>query len=196
MDPAERRRDILDHARDLFAERPFGEVTTADIAQASGVTRALVHHYCGGVRDIFITVATELGAAMATVRRHGIEMPFEERVAANGTAYLDVVEHNRQLWLAIMAHVVSDTDALNLLRAGVELNIERMIAVHSDVMTDTPETRFSLRAYIGLMTVAVREWLTGRATRAQTEALITSMLIAIVRDGVPAVEAASARPAA
>ena len=196
MDPTERRRDILDHARDLFAERPFGEVTTADIAHASGVTRALVHHYCGGVRDIFITVATELGAALSTVRTHGVEMPFEERVFANADAYLDVVEANRQLWLAIMAHVVADSDALDLLRAGIELNIERMIELHSDVLTDSPETRVCLRAYIGFMTIAVREWLAGKARRDQTQALISQIMIAVVRQGVPAFEAATIRPAA
>jgi len=189
MDPTARRRDILDHARDLFAERSYGDVTTADIARAAGVTRALVHHYCGGVHDIFLTVAAEFGATMARVRNHGLEMPFEERVAANCSAYLDVVEENSHLWLAIMGQVIPDSDALELLRAGIELNIERMIHLNADVLRDTPETRVCLRAYVGFLTIAVREWLSGRATREQTEQLLTTMLIAIVREGVPAVQA-------
>ncbi len=190
MDPTARRRDILDHARDLFAERSYGDVTTADIARAAGVTRALVHHYCGGVHDIFLTVAAEFGAMQATVRNHGLEMPFEERVQANCVAYLDVVEQNTHLWLAIMGQVIPDSDALELLRAGIELNIERVIELNADVLSDTPETRVCLRAYIGFMTIAVREWLAGRATREQTERLMTTMLIAVVREGVPSVQAA------
>jgi AcrR family transcriptional regulator len=188
MDPTARRREILDHARDLFAERSYGDVTTADIARAAGVTRALVHHYCGGVHDIFLTVAAEFGATMASVRNHGLEMPFEERVAANCSAYLDVVEQNSHLWLAIMGQVIPDSDAVELLRAGIELNIERMINLHSDVLRDTPETRVCLRAYIGFMTIAVREWLGGRATREQTERLLTTMLISVVHEGVAAIE--------
>lgn len=191
MDPTARRRDILEHARDLFAERSYGEVTTADIARAAGVTRALVHHYCGGVHDIFLTVAAEFGATMASVRNHGLEMPFEERVAANCVAYLDVVERNTHLWLAIMGQVVPDSDALELLRAGIELNIERIIQLNADMLHDTPETRVCLRAYIGFMTVAVREWLAGHATREQTERLLITMMIAIVRQGVPAVQTAA-----
>jgi AcrR family transcriptional regulator len=190
MDPTARRRDILDHARVLFAERSYGDVTTADIARAAGVTRALVHHYCGGVHDIFLTVAGEFGAMQATVRSHGLEMPFEERVVANCTAYLDVVERNKHLWLAIMGQVIPDSDAIELLRVGIERNIERMIQLHSDVLQDTPETRVCLRSYVGFMTVAVREWLAGRATRAQTERLMTTTLIAVVRESVPAVQAA------
>jgi hypothetical protein len=64
-----------------------------------------------------------------------------------------------------------------------------MIELHADVLHDTPETRVCLRAYIGLMTIAVREWLGGRATRDQTERLLTTMLTATVRQGVPAVQA-------
>jgi AcrR family transcriptional regulator len=189
MDPTARRRDILEHARDLFAERSYGDVTTADIARAAGVTRALVHHYCGGVHDIFLTVAAEFGATMASVRNHGLEMPFEERVAANCTAYLDVVEENSHLWLAIMGQVIPDSAGVELLRAGIELNIERMININADVLQDTPVTRVCLRAYIGLMTIAVREWLAGRATRAQAERLLITALIATVRESVPAVQA-------
>jgi hypothetical protein len=40
------------------------------------------------------------------------------------------------------------------------------------------------------MTVAVREWLAGRATRTQTELLLTTVFISTVRE-VPAVEAAA-----
>lgn len=189
MDPTARRRDILEHARDLFAARSYGEVTTADIARAAGVTRALVHHYCGGVHDIFLTVAAEFGAMQAAVRNHGLEMPFEERVAANCVAYLDVVEENSHLWLAIMGQVIPDSDGVELVRAGIELNIERMIHLHADVLEDTPQTRVCLRAYIGFMTIAVREWLAGRSTRAQTEQLMTTTLIAVVRESVPAVQA-------
>lgn len=191
MDPTARRREILDHARDLFAERSYGDVTTADIARAAGVTRALVHHYCGGVHDIFLTVAAEFGATMASVRNHGLEMPFEERVRANCVAYLDVVEDNTHLWLAIMGQVIPDSDALELLRAGIELNIERIIELNADVLRDTPQTRVCLRAYIGFMTIAVREWLGGRASRRQTEELMTTTLIAVVRQSVPAVHAAA-----
>jgi AcrR family transcriptional regulator len=189
MDPTARRRDILEHARDLFAERSYGDVTTADIARAAGVTRALVHHYCGGVYDIFLTVAAEFGATMASVRSHGLEMPFEERITANCVAYLDVVEENSHLWLAIMGQVIPDSAGVELLRAGIELNIERMINVNADVLQDTPETRVCLRAYVGFMTIAVREWLAGRATRAQTERLLITALIATVRESVPAVQA-------
>jgi hypothetical protein len=50
-----------------------------------------------------------------------------------------------------------------------------------------------LRAYTGLVQVAVSDWLGGdRATRAQVHALMTRGLLALVREVVPAVGEASA----
>jgi hypothetical protein len=88
-----------------------------------------------------------------------------------------------------MGQVIPDSAGVELLRAGIELNIERMIIMNADVLQDTPETRVCLRAYIGLMTIAVREWLAGRATRAQAERLLITALIATVRESLPAVQA-------
>ena len=52
LDPAQRREQILDAANALFAERPYDEVSIADIANAAGVARGLVHHYFRGRREV------------------------------------------------------------------------------------------------------------------------------------------------
>jgi AcrR family transcriptional regulator len=44
MAPEERRRHIIETAHGLFAERPYTEVSTQDIADAAGVARSLAHH--------------------------------------------------------------------------------------------------------------------------------------------------------
>ena len=67
LPPAQRRSQILEHARRLFAQRPYQEVSSADIAREAGVTRALVHHYFGGVRDVYLVVVGEMAAAGAEI---------------------------------------------------------------------------------------------------------------------------------
>src|SRR3954451_8344291 len=92
--PELRRQHILDVARELFSERPYTTVTTADIAEAAGVARSLVHHYFGGVSEVFLAGIADGGAALSDVRTAGIETPFEERVAFNIGAALDVIGAN------------------------------------------------------------------------------------------------------
>ncbi|MFN8174218.1 MAG: helix-turn-helix domain-containing protein [Solirubrobacteraceae bacterium] len=193
LPPAERRSQILEHARRLFAQRPYQEVSSADIAREAGVTRALVHHYFGGVRDVYLVVVGEMAAAGAEIPGPRPGVGRRRRVAENIAAWLDVVEANREAWLATAGHgdAIADQHVRDLLAAGTEAAVDRMIAANADLVSDTPATRFALRSFMGLGRSAIREWLTGGATRAQVEALLVASFLDIVERGVPRVEAAS-----
>src|SRR3954468_13220523 len=57
--PAERRRQIIDAARELYADRPYDQVSTAELAAAAGVARGLINHYFGDKRELFLEVMRE-----------------------------------------------------------------------------------------------------------------------------------------
>src|SRR4051794_5196104 len=166
--PDARRRAIVHAARGLFAERPYGEVTTADIAEAAGVARSLVHHYFGGIREVFLGVIAEGGAALSDVRTAGPETPFDERVAHNVAAALDVVGANRATWLAGAGHgaQLAAPRLQERVEATIERNIQRTLEVNSDMIDDPPAARLALRCHNAFSTAATRAWLTGAATRA------------------------------
>lgn len=56
----ERRQQILAAARRLFCDRPYSEVSMADLASAAGVTRGLLHHYFGAKRYLYLEVTRQL----------------------------------------------------------------------------------------------------------------------------------------
>ena len=60
LDYDERRQLILDAARRLFCQRPYSEVSMADLAEAAGVARGLLHHYFGSKRDLYLAVMRDL----------------------------------------------------------------------------------------------------------------------------------------
>jgi AcrR family transcriptional regulator len=172
--PDDRRQEILDAARQLFAQRPYSGVSTAEIAEAAGVARSLVHHYFGGIRGVFLAVAAGGAAALSEARDAGPEVPFEERTAHNVAAGLDVIAANRETWLAVVGHPPdpADADIHALLVAARERNVERTLAANADLVRDTPEARFALRCFSALTIEATRTWLVGDATREETEALL------------------------
>src|SRR5438270_10525152 len=51
-----RRRQIVSVARPLFAERPYSEVSTTDIAEAAGVTHGLLTYHFGSKRNLYLAV--------------------------------------------------------------------------------------------------------------------------------------------
>ena len=175
--PEARRREIVDAARALFAERPYGTVTTADVADAAGVARSLVHHYFDGIRGVFLAVVADGAEALATVRTAGPETPLEERLTHNIAAALDVVGENRETWLAVTlgAHT-HDAQIRSIADFAMERSVERALEVNSDVISDTPATRLALRCFHAFSREATLAWLTGRATRAEVEPLLVASL--------------------
>jgi AcrR family transcriptional regulator len=178
LSPEARREHIVDAARTVFAQRPFGEVTTADVAAAAGVARSLVHHYFGGIRGVFLAVVADGAAALADVRTAGPETPLDERLAHNVAAALDVVAANRETWLAVAARSAeaSDPEIRAIAELAVERSVERALAVNGDVLEDSASARLALRCFHAFSTEATLAWVTGRATREEIEALLVRTL--------------------
>jgi len=188
--PEARRQQILDAARTLFAERPFTNVSTADVAEAAGVARSLVHHYFGGIRELLLAVIADGAAALAEMRSAGPETPLEERLARNVASGLDVVAANRETWLAVVVYGgnVDDPDIRALLNAGFEQNVARTLAINSDVISDTPTTRRALRAFNAFATEATRAWLMGECEREDTEKLLVTAFRHMLLETIPELE--------
>jgi AcrR family transcriptional regulator len=95
--PRMRRAQLLDVAMGLFERRPYDAVTLEGIAEAAGVSPALVHHYFGTKREVFLgvvvraiegfqeAIAAEPGAA------EGDRLPARDRLRAALGRYLDFV---------------------------------------------------------------------------------------------------------
>jgi AcrR family transcriptional regulator len=196
LSPDTRRGEILAAARKLFSERPYTSVSTSDVAEAAGVARSLVHHYFGGIRELFFAVVAQGGTALAELRSAGPETPLDERLAYNLAAGLDVIAANRETWLAVAVYGASidDPDIRQLVAALTDRQVDRMLTANSDVISDTPTTRHALRCFIAFATEATREWLLGEYTREETEALLVTAFRHLLLNTIPALEAGAGLP--
>jgi AcrR family transcriptional regulator len=189
MSAEDRRRHIVDTARKLFAERPYGEVSTQDIADSAGVARSLVHHYFRGIKDVFFAVAASGGSALVDQRTAGVETPLGERLAFNAGALLDVVEANRETYMAVMGQVTAvDPEVNTLLEAVRERSVERMLEANADVVRDTPQVRVVLRGFQEYAGVLIRAWLAGDLTRPQAQSAMTTGARVVMLEVVPALD--------
>lgn len=177
-------------ARHLFATRPYSDVTTADVAREAGVTRALVHHYFGGIRDLYLAVLGEMTAALVDVPGEIEGTTREERVARNISDWLDIVDAHRETWLAIAVHgmAIPDPEIRALIESGREAGISRSIEANRDLISDTPAARLAIRGFLGTQAAICAEWLAGHATREETETLLTRAFLDVVEHQIPALE--------
>jgi AcrR family transcriptional regulator len=194
LDPDVRRGEIVDAARRLFSTRPFTAVSITAIAEEAGVSRALVTHYFGGKRELFLAVLRDFGDLGRAVPRTDLDLPIEETVDRNVAAWLDFMHANREIAFAMASLASLDREPevsqmIDDMRDGI---VDRMLVNHFGQTTVPPHVRLVLRAYTGMAQVAIADWLSGeRATRAQVHALMTHALLSLMRDVLPAVGAAA-----
>ena len=61
---ADRRRQLLEVAADLFARRGFRGTTTAELAKSAGVTEPILYRHFTSKLDLFVTLIDEVGAEL------------------------------------------------------------------------------------------------------------------------------------
>ena len=199
LEPEARRRQILDSARGLFEERGYAAVSMGDVAVAAEVTRGLVHHYFGSKRELYLEVVRELLSEAPAFAPADPADSVEDMVRRNAQALLDYLAANRGLLLAIApsGDLGRDPEVAALADAARETAVDQVIFNHLGSLPGPPEARLVIRAFMGLVETASREWLFHeRATRAQVEALVAQSILALMRDALPAVVAAGERSAA
>lgn len=188
LSPDARRAEILQAAYEAFARQPYEAVSLTAIARAAGVSRALVTHYFGGKRELFLAVQRQAVDRADEQVRDARELSIEQAVERNASAWLDFAESNRGVMLPLNSYSPDDRDAegdamVTDLRDRI---VDRML-VNQFGTTDVPATtRLLLRGYTGLVEAAVADWLVhGRATREQVHAVMVKALLALVRHAAP-----------
>src|SRR4051812_25224148 len=152
LDPGQRRDQILDAAHELFAQRPYEEVSVEDIAGRAGVTRGLVHHYFGGRKEVYIGLLERLGAQREPLLRPPVGRSARARVADSVTRWLDWTDANRTIWLAAIApgEDIVDPDVRRAVAGLVRRAVAVVAARHADIAQDSPRLRYALECWTAL----------------------------------------------
>ncbi|MGN2639547.1 TetR/AcrR family transcriptional regulator [Nocardia takedensis] len=195
LEPDERRAQILACAIEMFGERPYAAVSTAELAQRAGVARGLINHYFGNKRDLYLAVARRM---VTLPRPEEMVVPtgsVRERVEASVHWLLATVAEHGNTWVKVTSHegVGDDPEVQQILDQADDAAAERMLLMVG--MGDSAhgaELRALVRAYGGLVKVAGREWIVrGTLRREQVFALLVDMLTTLVTTTMPRIDSAS-----
>ncbi|WP_373283158.1 TetR/AcrR family transcriptional regulator [Nocardia vinacea] len=192
LEPDERRAQILECAIDMFGERPYAAVSTAELAQRAGVARGLINHYFGNKRDLYLAVVRRM---VTLPRLDDMVAPTgtdRERVDASVHWLLDVISEHGSTWVKVTSHegVGDDPEVQQILDQADDAAAERMLLMVGRAdSAHSAQLRAMVRAFGGLVKVAGREWITrGALTREQVHALLSDMLMTLVTETMPKVD--------
>lgn len=110
---AERRRQILDAARVLFAERGFHATTTRDLAAAADINDALLYRYFPDKQAILRALVDEAITVLRALPRlpDQAPLPLEELLELIGTGFIGAIRDNLDLVTILISeqHALADT---------------------------------------------------------------------------------------
>lgn len=190
LEPDERRDQILACAVRLFGERPYSEVSTAELAQEAGVTRGLLHHYFGTKRGLYLEVVR---AMLLTPQIDGVVSATgstRKRVEQLVDWLLDTVLADSKTFVAVTGAegVGGDPDVEALLARADDAAARAVLEV---LGADAPSDRSSaematMRAFGQLLKGCVREHVRdGQLTRDQMRLILVESLIAVLKNVLP-----------
>jgi len=195
LEAEERRAQILRVAAQLFSERNYDAVSTADIAKAAGVARGLVNHYFRTKRELYVAVVRSMLEVPDDLFPAGADADESERNAVLADAvdrWLRTVKANRGTWLACIGAqgFGRDPELEQVLENARRQIIDQLIALAwGPPQEATPEVRALMRGYEGFVQAITADWLqNGRPARRDVQQLLVEGLIALVDEALPKLE--------
>lgn len=192
MEPDARRAEILAVARRLFGKGSFSTVSTSDIAAEAGVARALINHYFGSKRELYLEVVRQMMVIPASVSERLPPTTAEERLSICVDRWLDVVERNRDMWLSAIGSeaIGHDEEVERIMLEADEIATDRVLeaAMMSEVTAGREKLRAMIRTHSAMLKAASREWLVrGSLSRSDLHVMLTRSVLHLVNTIFPAV---------
>ncbi len=170
-----RRAQVLTTAIRLFAGRPYDQVSMEDVAAACGVSRALLYHYFGGKRGIFLA-AIEAAGERLTAPQAELSGADPDRLRAGIAAYFASVTASPDEHAMIQRAVKTEADAAAIGDATRQAFVA-VIAREIPGADRSPLAQATIRAWIGMVERAAADWLIAREP--ELDALVDPLAAAL-----------------
>lgn len=175
MPRTERRRQLLDSAREEFVARGYHNTAMDDIAERAGVSKPVLYQHFPGKMDLYLALLDTHGEALVATVRGAMESTTDnkQRVHRAMQAYFDFVDAQGEAF-----RLVFESDLRN--EPQVAERVDRVsrdcgLAIAETIMSDTgvDRQRAELLAIglTGAAEMAARRWLASKRAVPKAEAV-------------------------
>lgn len=169
----QRRRQLLDVARDVFAERGFHATSMDEIAVAAGVTKPVLYQHFPSKRSLYMELLEDVGTQLLEQLGSATESAAtgREQVEEGFAAYFHFVASNQSAFrLLFGASVRNDPDFALVAERTVGATAEAVSALIA--VPGSPEQRRVLaNALVGMAEAASRRMLADPDAESDPDAL-------------------------
>ncbi|AZG44781.1 putative HTH-type transcriptional regulator [Gordonia insulae] len=183
MSPEARRDQLVELGLDMVRDRPLEQVSIDAIAEAAGVSRALLFHYFESKQDFHVAIARAQADEMLECTEPDPRLgdPIT-MLSASMSAFVDYVSDNRKAYMAFMRGSSSADPAMREVFDQTRSVMASRVFDHAPALgiSVTPVVEMTVQGWISFVEETTISWLTDPViTRDQLLALITAALPAL-----------------
>jgi AcrR family transcriptional regulator len=180
MSPEGRRDQLLEFGLEMVRDRPLEEITIDAIADAAGVSRALLFHYVASKQDYHVAIAQAQADRMLACTEPDASLGDPIAIlTASMAAFVDFVSENRSAYTALIRGASSSDPAMrDVFDRTREVMVGRVLD-HAPAfgVEVTPTVVLSVHGWVAFVEETTIRWLTSpTVTREDLLGLITAAL--------------------
>ncbi len=176
-----RRAQLLTIGADLFAKRPYGEVSIEEVAEIARISTGLLYHYFPSKRAFFLAIVEEQSAKLLEASTPDPSLAPLEQLNAGLDVYIGYAERHPDGFRVAQQAAVTDEDLGRIHRARIGVHRDRILAGLASMITVDEDTRIAVVGWLAFAHTAILEWLENPAvTRDQLRDLCARTLWAAV----------------
>ncbi len=168
-----RRRQLIEAGSRLFAEQAFEEISMRQIAEAAGISKALLYHYFPSKTELFKAAVEEHATELQRlIEPAGGGNPVEQ-LSRTLDAYLAWIQTNARTWSKLMQSANTLPEARAIVDDFRARTLHQILARITTNRTPRPALRTALNGWLGYIDAAILDWIaTGDLTREQVRDLL------------------------
>jgi AcrR family transcriptional regulator len=177
----ERRRQLLDAARDVFVSQGYHAAAMDEIAERAGVSKPVLYQHFPGKLELYLALLDEsMDALVETVRGAlGSTGDNKQRVAATFSAYFEYVAGEGEAFRLVFESDLGNEAAVRAKLERGQLECAELVSqvVSQDAGLDEDEAHLLSVGMVGLAQVTARYWLStqDRIPREAAEQLVARL---------------------
>ncbi|HYB16570.1 MAG TPA: TetR/AcrR family transcriptional regulator, partial [Streptosporangiaceae bacterium] len=177
----ERRRQLLDAAREVFVSQGYHAAAMDEIAERAGVSKPVLYQHFPGKLELYLALLDESVDALVETVRGALRSTADnrQRVAATFSAYFEYVAGQGQAFRLVFESDLGNEAAVRDRLERVQRECAELVSqvVSQDAGLDEEEAHLLSVGMVGLAQVTARYWLStqDRIPREAAEQLVARL---------------------
>jgi AcrR family transcriptional regulator len=177
----QRRLQLLAIGAELFARRPYEQVSIEEVAEIAQISCGLLYHYFPSKRAFFVAIAEDESAKLLQASTPDPSLPPLEQLKAGLEVYIDHAERHPDSFRVARQAAITDNHERRIYQERFTAHRDRILTALGTLMTVDQETQIAVTGWLAFVPTAILDWLDNPAiSREQLRDLCARTLWAAV----------------